>query len=87
MSNKTPSKHRRNVRVERLEQHIEEEVGPMNSVAKADAEVYVEQHEEKVELTKVQREKLLRAKKKKIQRSTTKKERSVSKQLKRYMDK
>lgn len=71
-------------RKDRVLNEIEETTGPMNSVAKHDAKVYAEQHAEKYSSTDRELERMTRAKKRKIQRSTTKHERFISKLLKRY---
>lgn len=71
-------------RKDRVLNEIENIVGPMNSVAKHDAKIYAEQHAEKYDVTGKELERVAKAKKHKIQRSTTKKERFISKLLKRY---
>lgn len=71
-------------RKDRVIKHIQETTGPMNSVAKYDAKVYAEQHAEKYDVTGKELERVTKAKKRKIQRSTTKQDRFISKLLKRY---
>ena len=68
----------------KLDDILEEKTGPMNSVAKDDALVYAGAPDVK-HLSQLQpkQEREVRAKKKKIQRSTTKMERAKSRNLKK----
>ena len=68
----------------KLEDILDEKIAPMNSVAKDDALVYAGAPEVK-HLSQLQPkvEREVRAKKKKIQRSTTKLERAKSRNLKK----